>query len=261
MTDVKYPKKRGETIVFSKKLCKLWLRSNKLRNPLTNRPLKATSKLIIKIENECQTLISAHKSGRRKIGGYKFVIEPIYGDGSCFFHSVTRLVDPNYKKTRKEGLILRNKIAKALTFEDYLELSNGLFAKISLVSQYNLQIDPIVFDTFPVLDIIKDMKNYKQLLKSLDKNYEKFLQKFTTSSTYADEYMLDFTAKTLGINIAVLGSESGILTSARKFSKSLPTIFLYNTDDVHYEPLVGRDGTTIFPWEKTKKIIKDQTYL
>ena len=52
MADIKYPKKRGEIIVLSVGLCELWQKSNKLRNPTTNRPLKSTSKTIKKIEKD-----------------------------------------------------------------------------------------------------------------------------------------------------------------------------------------------------------------
>ena len=69
--------------------------------------------------------------------------------------------------------------------------------------------------------------------------------------------MVDFSSIVLGVNIVILGSVSGRLTSARRVSMTLPTIFLYNLGQYHYEPLVRKDGKTIFSWvEASQRVSK-----
>ena len=268
MADIKYPKKRGEIIVLSVGLCELWQKSNKLRNPTTNRPLKSTSKTIKKIEKQCKvilksTVYSDFKTDPRikNIGKYQFIAERTYGEGSCFFHSVARLIDPKYQNKRSEGLELRNNIAQKLTFEDYLDLSNGMLAKITLITQYNLDIDPYAFDTLSIEQIIRQRPDYKTLQKQLQKNYKHFVAKFMNKNAYANEDMVDFTSKILGVNIVIMGSESGKLTSARPISKLLPTIFLYNLGQYHYEPLVRKDDKRMVSWSRASKMLKGESFL
>jgi len=258
MADIKFPRKSGEVVVLTNELCELWQKSNKLRNPLTNRVLTPTSKIIKDLDKQCDIILGSKtktkavaktpsptktkpkvvaktrsptktkpkvvakprktkskvvpktpspaktepkvvaktpspakvvakrsptkvvaktpspsktkpkvvakprsptkvvaknpsppkvvakrsptksKPRTRKeykptivnIGGYKFITESIYGDGSCFFHSVARTANENYERSRAEGIELRNNIADALTFDEYLELSGGILAKI-----------------------------------------------------------------------------------------------------------------------------------
>ena len=273
MADIKFPRKIGEVVILSSELCELWQKSNKLRNPFTNRPLKKTSKIIKDIDNQCKLLAKQPLTKRKRvsskeissakhtIGGTKFIAENIYGDGSCFFHSVARLLNPNYAGKRTEGIELRHKIAENLAFRDYLEISNGIFAKVSLIEQYDLEVNPRDFDTLPIEKIIMDRPNYKILKLAVEKNYKKFRDDFMSKKTYANENMVDFSSKVLGVNIIILGSESGRLTSARRVSKTLPTIFLYNLGQYHYEPLVRKDGKTIFSWVEASQILKDETFL
>jgi hypothetical protein len=309
MADIKFPRKSGEVVILTREICELWQKSNKLRNPITNRVLTSTSKIIKDIDKQCSVILAAspplskkakiipkatspplskkaakpssplplkkakiplkkkakaksHKEVKRDhvIGDYEFVAEPIYGDGSCFFHSVIRLLDPNYSGKKSEGIKFRNIVADSLTFDDYLELSNGLFATLSLTDQYDLKIDPRD-DLLSVEEIIRRMPNYEELHAQVVKNYKNFVKKFKTSRAYANEDMVDFVSKSQGVNIVILSSVSGRVTAARRISKRLPTIFLYNLGQYHYEPLVGKDGKTIFSWADASKILAGQSFL
>ena len=321
MADIKFPRKSGEVVILTREICELWQKSNKLRNPITNRVLTATSKIIKDIDKQCSVILASpplskkskvpkpaspprlkkskvpkpasppplkkpkvvpkppspppkkpkiplkkkakpHKEVKRDhvIGDYEFVAEPIYGDGSCFFHSVIRLLDPNYAGKKSEGIKFRNIVADSLTFDDYLELSNGLLATLSLTDEYDLKIDP-QDDLLSVEEIIRRMPNYEELHAQVVKNYKNFVKKFKTTGAYANEDMVDFVSKSQGINIVILSSVSGRVTAARTISKRLPTIFLYNLNQYHYEPLVGRDGTTVFSWAEASKILAGQSFL
>jgi hypothetical protein len=194
------------------------------------------------------------------IGGYKFITESIYGDGSCFFHSVARTAKENYERSRAEGIELRNNIADALTFDEYLELSGGILAKISLTDKYDIHIDP-TDDLLSIEEIIKKLPNYRELHEEVMQNYRKFLKNFKTTGIDANENMVDFTSQILGLNIVILNSISGRLTAAREISKRLPTIFLYQLGQYHYEPLIREDGQSVFLWSEASKILQGQSFL
>ena len=325
MADIKFPRKSGEVVVLTKELCELWQKSNKLRNPLTNRVLTPTSKIIKDVDKQCDIILGSKtkpkvvaktpsppktkpkvvaktpsppktkpkvvaktpsppktkpkvvakirsppktKPKTKKeyeptivnIGGYKFITESIYGDGSCFFHSVARTAKENYERTRAEGIELRNNIADALTFDEYLELSGGILAKISLTNKYNIHIDPSD-DLLSIEEIIKKLPNYNELHEEVVQNYRKFLKKFKTTGIDANENMVDFTSQILGLNIVILNSISGRLTAAREISKRLPTIFLYQLGQYHYEPLIREDGQSVFLWSEASKILRGQSFL
>ena len=378
MADIKFPRKSGEVVVLTNELCELWQKSNKLRNPLTNRVLTPTSKIIKDLDKQCDIILgsktkpkvvaktpsptktkpkvvaktrsqaktkpkvvakprspaktkpkvvaktpsppkvvakrsptkvvaktpsppktkpkvvakprsptkvvaknpsppkvvaktpSPHKTKPKtrkeykptivNIGGYKFITESIYGDGSCFFHSVARTAKENYERSRAEGIELRNNIADALTFDEYLELSGGILAKISLTDKYDIHIDP-TDDLLSIEEIIKKLPNYSELHEEVMQNYRKFLKNFKTTGIDANENMVDFTSQILGLNIVILNSISGRLTAAREISKRLPTIFLYQLGQYHYEPLIREDGQSVFLWSEASKILQGQSFL
>ena len=316
MADIKFPRKSGEVVVLTNELCELWQKSNKLRNPLTNRVLTPTSKIIKDLDKQCDIILGSKtkpkvvaktpsppktkpkvvakprsptkvvaktpsppkavakrsptktKPRTRKeykptivnIGGYKFITESIYGDGSCFFHSVARTAKENYERSRAEGIELRNNIADALTFDEYLELSGGILAKISLTDKYDIYIDPRD-DLLSIEEIIKKLPNYRELHEEVMQNYRKFLKNFKTTGIDANENMVDFTSQILGLNIVILNSISGRLTAAREISKRLPTIFLYQLGQYHYEPLIREDGQSVFLWSEASKILQGQSFL
>lgn len=236
-------------------LCEQWNRSLKIINPITGRRIRKDGKTANIIDRKCKKFSHA---GDVVFGDYIFVKKKAYGDGSCFFHSIARLYLD--RRSRSAGLELRTEIAKSLTLSKYIELGGGLLAKMKMFSQYPMDVTPYEFDNNNILQIIRTKRNYPQLKKELYNQFEKYKSKFLNTRIYADEYMVDYTARYLRINIVVVG-DNGTVTSGRKLVKRYPTVFVYNYVENHYEPLVDVDGNTMFGWTDAKEILVDANYL
>jgi len=236
-------------------LCEKWEKSPKNTNPLTGRRIKSDGKTAMSLDRKCKKYFN---TGDIEFGDYIFVKKSAHGDGSCFFHSITRLYLDS--KSRRKGLKLRTDIAESLTLKKYTELGNGLLAKMTMFAEHPIEVTPYEFDNNNILQIIRTRRNYPQLKKDLYRQFEKYKAKFLNTHVYADEYMVDYTARYLRINIIVVG-DNGTVTSGRKLVKRYPSVFVYNYFDRHYEPLVGVDGDTMFGWRDTKEILVDANYV
>lgn len=235
---------------MDRKLCDKWKSSSKDRSPITNRKIKLGGRTYNSIEKQCRNFM---------LGNQILIKQHAIGDGSCFFHSLARLYLDDYEGKRAEGIALRRLIAESLTIKKYIEIGAGLLSKLEMIDRSGIITSEKEFNSLNALQIARNRHDPK-LYEILKYNFEKFKRDFLATSVYANEYMLEYTARYLRINIIVVGS-NGTITSPRKLVKRYPTIFMYNYFQTHYEPLIGIHGEKMFNWRRTQNMIGDVAFL
>lgn len=243
---------------MDRKLCEKWSTSQKDRSPFTNRKIKRDGPTYKQLEKQCRKYKGVGKDDI-VLGDQVLVKKNAIGDGNCFFHSLARLYLDDYQERRQEGIALRRLVAESLTLKKYVEIGNGIVAKLDLVEASGINTTQHEFDTMNALQIARNRRD-PTLYRILKDNFSKFQRAFMTTHVYADEYMLEYTARYLKINIIVVG-DNGTITSPRKLVKRYKSVFVYNYFENHYEPLVGIDGETMFSWCDVKNMVGDVSFL
>jgi hypothetical protein len=240
------------------KLCEKWDTSHKDRSPITNRKIKHDGPTYKQLEKKCRKYkgVGVHDI---VLGDQVLVKKSAIGDGNCFYHSLARLYLDDYRGTRHEGTSLRRLVAESLTLKKYVEIGNGLLAKLDLVEASGINTTQHEFDSMNALQISRNRRD-PNLYRILKDNFSKFHRAFMTTHVYANEYMLEYTARYLRINIIVVGN-NGTITSPRRLVKRYTSVFVYNYFENHYEPLVGIDGETMFSWRDVKNMVGDVSFL
>jgi hypothetical protein len=148
------------------------------------------------------------------------------GDGSCFFHSVSRALDyQNYSDKDETGRkkiarALRKALSEAFTTEDYSEIE-------------------------------------QTLVTTNKKSYEDIKRMLSEPSTWAEEIMIKWSSKYLGLNIIFLNignntNEMYCGVHDRRTAESikrcenpqLPTVIVAWVDHSHFELVVRIDNVT-----------------
>lgn len=147
------------------------------------------------------------------------------GDGSCFFHSIcyaldTRgYIDATRQKRREMVQKLRRGLARKLTETDYTALTKQLVGS-------------------------RGPKAYGDIIRDLE-----------TPSTWAEETMIRWTSKTLGLNIVFLNvsdnrndmycgvHDKSVLSAITSCgAPEVPTVIVAWVDSAHFELVVRIDG-------------------
>jgi hypothetical protein len=252
--------KRGQPKPLNRKVCKEWEENHK-RNPLTNRVLKVDGRTYRKLKRTCDNL----KERTLEMIGRDFILEKSEGDGNCFFHSVLMLVFPEHlppgfdvpDASAESGHLLREFLEKTCTMKDYVEMLGGVYAQERLDIEYPYTPGDDLLNVVQLAN--KQAPELKRKMKAkIKKDYERFKRAFADYEKYADEGMVEFTARKLRINIVIYNTEiPDRFVSAREIFKNRSSIFLYNWDEHHFDPLRGDNGERVWKWRDIGRDIEN----
>lgn len=252
--------KRGQPKTLNRKACREW-HDNHGRNPLTNRIIKVEGKTYNRLKKDCGNL----RERSLEMLGRDFIIEKSYGDGNCFFHSVLKLIYPEHlppglnlpDDSPESGHKLRRFIERMFTLKDYVEMLGGAYAQERLNINYPYQAGDELLNVIQLAN--KQTPELKERMKEkIQKNYERFKKKFANWSEKADEGMIEFTARKLRLNILIYNTAiPGRFVSARNIIKNRSSIFVYNWNQDHFDPLRGDDGERVWRWRDIGRDIEN----
>ena len=252
--------KRGQPKPLNRKACKEW-QDNHKRNPLTNRVLKVDGRTYRKLKRDCENL----QERTLEMIGRDFILEKSFGDGNCFFHSVLMLIHPEHlppgfnvsDASPESGHRLREFLEESFTMKDYVEMLGGAYAQERLGITYPYTPGDELLNVVQLANK-QEPKIRRKMKAKIKKNYEQFKQEFAEYDTYADEGMVEFTARKLRINIIIYNTEiPDRFVSARTIIKNRSSIFLYNWGEDHFDPLRGDDGERVWKWRDIGRDIEN----
>jgi hypothetical protein len=82
--------------------------------------------------------------------------------------------------------------------------------------------------------------------------------KFQDYNVFADEGMVEYTARKLRLNILIYNTAiPNRFVSARDIVKNRSSIFLYNWNLTHFDPLKGDNGERVWKWKDIGSDIED----
>jgi len=252
--------KRGQPKPLNRKVCEEWAENHK-RNPLTNRVIKVDGRTYRKLKRECESL----RERTLEMIGRDFILEKSFGDGNCFFHSVLMLIFPEHlppgfnvpDASPKSGHRLREFLEESCTMKDYVEMLGGMYAQERLKIEYPYTPGDEMLNVLQLANKQKTKLRRKMKAK-IKEDYEHFKQEFANYNAYADEGMVEFTARKLRINIVIYNTKiPDRFVSARTIIKNRSSIFLYNWDEEHYDPLRGDNGERVWKWRDIGKDIEN----
>jgi hypothetical protein len=103
------------------------------------------------------------------------------GEGSCFFHSILKAINPEYYNASIDEKIklaskLRQEISEYLTLEKYKKISDGILAKISFDDNIAILLEKIYKENS------SNVSNYQYILKNFSyKDIDEIMSKVLTS--------------------------------------------------------------------------------
>jgi len=243
--------KKGLQRKLSIKACREW-KDNHKRNPLTNRLIKVDGRTYNKLKKDCDEL----RDRSLEMIGRDFIIEEAYGDGNCFFHSVLKLAYPHHlpinidlpDDSPKSGHMLREILADSFKLKDYVKMLGGAYAAAELNIEYPYQGGDEHLDVYQLAKK-QEPELRRKMKRKIKKNFQQFKAKFANYNVFADEGMIEYTARKFRLNIIIYNTEiPDQFVSARKIVKNRSSIFIYNWNLWHFDCLVGDNGKRVWKW-------------
>lgn len=181
------------------------------------------------------------------IKGMRYRTLNAIGDGSCFFHSLLYLLD--YKDYRNVSLYekmrivseLRKDIARTISYEDWINIDMGEYAKVSLLQKLGDDDAEKVFNMTGPLN--------KERLEAvgisgdiLDRLYSDFRKEISMVCKYTGSEVFKFTSMLLKVNIFVVDNENKRVFDHCHYNPSLKKCVVVSYAGAHYEPVVAEKG-------------------
>lgn len=240
---------------LNEKLCVEWRDSQKNKSPLTNRRIQKGKRVYNKINKVCDKIFESEVN----VNGFTLYKKESFGDGSCFFHSVIQLIDPLNNNNEELGLRLREDLAEKFTLKDYIDSMDKMFAKTRLTEVYpDLNINYPDLNILQIIRRIPDKELRTDLRAAVNEQFEEYKEVFFDTREYADVPMFNYIARKLRLNIFFYQTNiPNRFVSGSTISQHRKSIFLYNIDNHHFEPLFGINGERKFSWASISDVVSD----